>query len=457
MPRSVLRVQRENGDRDAFDEFPLVIAECADALALYIDRAEHRCVVSADNRNDHLGTGRAERRQVARIGSHVVGDHSPARYDRRGGEPVSAWTLSWAVGRGDQVQAVIRRTRPTALVAVRLDDGTVLAMSDQGVTVWDLATGEELGDAFATETGDVLGMCVLRWPDGRDLLAVCDAARVVRLWDPQTRHPVGQPMTGAAVRNLPNGMPEFLRGMVGAHAADGRPLLAVAGHGAVRIWDATNRSMLGEVVPVTQYHIMQIAAFPRPGRPTGLAVVIADGEVHLIDPERGEVVGAPRYDPDGRASTTIAVPWPDGRLLVVSGEWTGRVRLWDAVTGARVGSTMAGHTTWISSATVLPHPDGRLLLATGSDDRTVRVWDPVSGQPVGDALVGHGKKLYQLASATGADGRARLVSSSQDATVRVWQPVNEAGARAALCRRHPRSVRARPRPGGRARGHGGRR
>jgi WD40 repeat protein len=346
----------------------------------------------------------------------------------------ASWTLSWAVGRGDQVQAVIRNQRPTALMAVTLHEGTVLAIGDEGVTLWDLATGEQLGDGFATETGAVLGMCVLRWPDGRDLLAICDAAWVLRLWDPQTRQPVGPPMTGVAVPNHPNtGRPEFVRGMVGAHAADGRPLLAVAGDNVVRIWDATDGSMLGEVVPQTQYGIEGMAAYPRPGRQTWLAVVVFHEDIHLIDPERLEVVGAPRSDPDGRASTTIPLPWPDGRLLVLSGFWTGEARLWDAMTGARVCSTIVGHTTYISSAIPLPHSDGRVLLATGSDDRTVRVWDPVSGQPVGDALVGHGRKLYHLTSATGADGRAHLVSSSQDYTVRVWQPVNEAGAGPAHC------------------------
>ncbi|MCK9930250.1 hypothetical protein MXD62_24295 [Frankia sp. Mgl5] len=55
-------------------------------------------------------------------------------------------------------------------------------------------------------------LAVLTLPDRRTLLASASHDETVRLWDPSTRHPVGQPLTGhtspvtaLAVLTLPDG------------------------------------------------------------------------------------------------------------------------------------------------------------------------------------------------------------------------------------------------------------
>jgi WD40 repeat protein len=77
----------------------------------------------------------------------------------------------------------------------------------------------------------------------------------------------------------------------------------------------------------------------------------------------------------------VAVPLPDGRMLLASGNQDGTVRLWDPATGTPAGSPLEGHTGTVKALVAVPLPDGRILLASASNDRTVRLWDPATKTP----------------------------------------------------------------------------
>ncbi|MGX4694952.1 WD40 repeat domain-containing protein [Streptomyces sp. JNUCC 63] len=85
-------------------------------------------------------------------------------------------------------------------------------------------------------------------------------------------------------------------------------------------------------------------------------------------------------------SLTAAVV--DGRLVVVTSSWDGRIQVWDVATrtGAMGRAPLTGHTgpVWAVATAVV---DGRPLVVTGGDDRTVRMWDLVSHHQVGSDLV----------------------------------------------------------------------
>ncbi|MEU9048702.1 MULTISPECIES: hypothetical protein [unclassified Kitasatospora] len=72
-------------------------------------------------------------------------------------------------------------------------------------------------------------------PDG-SLLATGEPGGVVRLWDPITRHPVGDPMVGSA-SNI----------FAVAFSPDGSLLASGGSDGVVRLWDPATRHHLGEL------------------------------------------------------------------------------------------------------------------------------------------------------------------------------------------------------------------
>src|ERR671916_490364 len=222
------------------------------------------------------------------------------------------------------------------------------------------------------------------------LLASAGADATVRIWDPGTGHPVGEPLTGhtgsvLGVCPLP--------GWDRAGRPDGRMLLASTGDDAtVRIWD------------------------PATGHPVGEPLTGHTGTVWGVCP-------LPGWDRAGR---------PDGRMLLASAGDDATVRIWDPATGHPVGEPLTGHTGAVGGVCPLPgwdragRPDGRTLLASAGVDAAVRIWDPVTGHPVGDPLTGHTGTVVEVCPLPGweearrpAAGRTLLASAGADATVRI--------------------------------------
>ena len=59
--------------------------------------------------------------------------------------------------------------------------------------LWDPDTGQPIGDPLTGHTGAVLGVAFS--PDGHRLATASDDG-TVRLWDPDTGQPIGDPLTG---------------------------------------------------------------------------------------------------------------------------------------------------------------------------------------------------------------------------------------------------------------------
>ena len=112
---------------------------------------------------------------------------------------------------------------------------------------------------------------------------------------------------------------------------------------------------------------------------------------------------------------------PDG-ATVLTGDFDGTARLWDAHTGQPIGEPMV-HGAQVSA--VAFSPDGATVL-TGSNDRTARLWDAHTGQPIGEPMV-HGDQVRAVAFSP--DG-ATVLTGSIDRTARLWdahtgQPIGE--------------------------------
>jgi WD40 repeat protein len=205
----------------------------------------------------------------------------------------------------------------------------------------------------------------------------------------------------------------------------------------VRVWDLAlgipaDEPLTDHQVAVNAGAVTAVAVGELEGRP----VVVCgggDGTLRLWDLERGTPIGprltghdvVPRLRPFQREVTAVAVGELEGRPVVVSGGYDGRLRVWDLAHGTSIGQ-------WSTSQDVV-HPfkyrlggvdavavgklEGRPVV-TSLDYFAVRVWDLADGTPIGK-LTGPWGSVHAVALGE-LEGRPVVVCGGVDGTVRVW-------------------------------------
>ncbi len=199
-------------------------------------------------------------------------------------------------------------------------DGKILALagpsffrgqgSSQEATLWDVATGKQMGQAFPP--GGIVGSFAFSGDGSRLLVASKDTVEhkdgSTQWWDAATRAPLGVPFKHAS------------EVMAVAVSSDDR--LIATGHGdrAVRVWDAKSMTLLA-------------------------GPLVCNGDV-------------------------VTVCFSGNAEFVLAGSRDHTARVWHVRTGEPVGPVLQ-HSSVVNN--VHPSPDGRLIL-TASDDFTARLW-----------------------------------------------------------------------------------
>jgi WD40 repeat protein len=203
-------------------------------------------------------------------------------------------------------------------------DGQTLASgsSDKTIILWDVASGQPIGEPLAGHTASVLSVAFS--PDGQTL-ASGSLDTTIRLWDVENGQQIGGPFIGHTgfVQNV-------------AFSPDGQTLAS----GSCR-------------------------------RPLLITKVVncSEGIIILWEVVGGQQIGEPLT---GHTDYVNSVAFsPDGQTLA-SGSSDGTIRLWEVATGQQISAPLAGHTASVRS--VAFSPDGQTL-ASGSADTTIRLWD----------------------------------------------------------------------------------
>ena len=226
--------------------------------------------------------------------------------------------------------------------------------------LWDPATGAPVGDPLTGHTNVVTGCAFGTRPDGTLLLATTSTDRTVRPRDPATGTPIGDPLTGhtgpgdrVRVRHPPRRHP-------------------AAGHHHAA---STGRCGCGTRPPA-------------------------------------QPVGNPQTGHTNVVTGCAFGTRPDGTLLLATTSRDETVRLWNPLIGSPIGDPMTGHTSEVTGCAFGTRPDGTLLLATTSRDETVRLWNPANGSPKGDPMTGHTNVVTGCAFGTRPDGTLLLATTS---------------------------------------------
>jgi WD40 repeat protein len=283
-------------------------------------------------------------------------------------------------------------------------DGKVLASagSDNTIRLWDVATGQLIGQPLTGHTNWVNSVAFS--PDGK-ILASGSADATIRLWDTSTMLSANA-ATGQPAVDVLTGHMSGVESVV--FSPDGTILASGSGDHTIRLWDVVTREPIGE--PLTGHaEGVRSLAFSPDG--TILASGSLDNSIRLWDVATGEPIGQPLI---GHTNWVNSVAFsPNGKMLA-SGSFDRSIRLWDVERHQPFASPLSGHTNGVYS--VAFSPDGQKLIS-GSQDRTLRLWDVATGEPIGEPFTGHSHWVWSVAFSP--DGQT-LASGGGDGTVILW-------------------------------------
>jgi WD40 repeat protein/serine/threonine protein kinase len=235
-------------------------------------------------------------------------------------------------------------------------NGTIIASAsaDQSVILWDVATGNPIGEPMLGHTNAVFGVAFD--PSGKILASGSDDGTVI-LWDVASASPIGRPLTS----NMDNAGVHTV-----AFSPDGSLLASAGQDNRIHLWDVAQHTLIGTPLVGHTDWVTRLTFSPNG---TLLASGSRDSSIILWDVAKQQMSGQPLI---GHSNYVNDIAFsPDGRQLI-SGGGDNRVILWDVALRRPLGVPFTGHSDWVTAVAFSP---GGNLMASGSLDTTLTLWD----------------------------------------------------------------------------------
>lgn len=295
------------------------------------------------------------------------------------------------------------------------------------LSLWNVDTGErvqllvdggvsevipdfpDLDDDTTALAGD-LATNVEFTPDGTQLVAAM-ADRTVRIWDGQTGQPV----------RLLQGHTKAVRAI--AISPDGSTLFSGGADQTIRVWDLAS----GKTSQVLQDSQAVREIILSPDGQSLISVMgcgLCDTTLHLWRKQGNqwqrvaweqtfafEILGEPfrtRIYDDIKSIVRFGL----GGQIVVTGDYDGNIRLWDAETGVR-RLTLRAHTDIVNHLAVTP--DGQFLASNSDATDGIRLWNLSNGRPIRTLPDGGGGRL-----AFSHDDRTLMMTDLPNGETQIW-------------------------------------
>lgn len=375
---------------------------------------DHLLVASGDNGGNVLvsdgRTGRIvsqfsvrDRREVSAIGFGFATDGALILATGHGDGVVQLWDpfsgdsiCTPLVGHGGRIMSLAfgRLTPDRSVVASGSYDKTI--------RVWDTTTGAQIHDPLIGHSGPVMAVTFGVTEAGDTLLASAGGDNAVRVWGPLVAD-----LTPTHFEDIPHGIPSVDAVALGASKRVPQ-LAAFSRYSVLRLRDLSDSAWAEEL----HYRgkITSVAVGSSTQRNAYVAVAGRAG-IDLWDvDERRPVATLPHR---GIVHDLAFGPENSTRLLVaVSLE--GLLRAWSINDRARVSAVLLSYNGEPpTAATVTPSPPGRELIVIGDETGTVTLWDPRSDQQV-EQYRAHDSRIAAVAAGNSATGSVLIASAGRD-------------------------------------------